>query len=176
MVPRNFLQLQMRLLAERCVRALVASSLLVFALTAEAQLYRWTDASGAVHYTDTPPPPGAKNVQKKESPRTASAQAPPAAQGPDAPEQAAKNFPVILYTANDCGAPCKSAREHLNRRRVPFAENIVAYQADVDALIKLAGAARVPVMVVGTTILKDYQRQDWDAALDKAGYPKNDTP
>ena len=157
------------------MRVLVAFSLFVFALAAEAQLYRWTDESGAVHYTDTPPPPGAKNVRKKESARTGGAEAAPAALGPNALEQAAKNFPVVLYTSRDCGDPCKSALEHLQKRGVPFTERIVAYQAEVDALTKLAGAARVPVMVVGTTVLKDYQRQDWNAALDTAGYPKTGT-
>ena len=40
------------------MRVLIAFSLLAFALTAAAQLYRWTDANGKVHYTDTPPPHG----------------------------------------------------------------------------------------------------------------------
>ena len=50
------------------MRVLIAFSLLAVALTAQAQLYRWTDESGKVHYTDTPPPASAKNVEKKFGP------------------------------------------------------------------------------------------------------------
>ena len=31
------------------------------------QLYRWTDEKGAVHITDTPPPPSAKGVQRSKA-------------------------------------------------------------------------------------------------------------
>ena len=31
-----------------------------------AEMYRWVDADGKVHYTDTPPPTTAKSAQKKE--------------------------------------------------------------------------------------------------------------
>ena len=50
------------------VRSLLAISLAIVAGAASAQLYRWTDADGKVHITDTPPPPNARNVQKKAAP------------------------------------------------------------------------------------------------------------
>ncbi len=49
------------------MRVLIAFSLLAFALTAAAQLYRWADDAVKVHYTDTPPPANAKSLQKKGS-------------------------------------------------------------------------------------------------------------
>ena len=51
------------------MRVLTAFGLLLFALAAQAQLFRWTDESGKVHYTDTQPPANAKNVEKKGSAR-----------------------------------------------------------------------------------------------------------
>ncbi len=158
------------------MRVLIAFSLLVFALAAEAQLYRWTDERGAVHYTDTPPPADAKNVQKKASARAGGAEAAAAAQRPYALQQAVKNFPVTIYTSKDCGDPCKKAVDYLNKRGVPFAEKVVAKQDDIEELTKLAGAPRVPVMLVGVTVLKDYEEQGWSEALDTAGYPKTGAP
>jgi glutaredoxin len=155
------------------MRVLIAFSLLAFALAAEAQLYRWTDESGAVHYTDTPPPANAKNVQKKASARPGGAEA---AQRPYALQQAVKNFPVTIYTSKDCGDPCKKGLDYLNKRGVPFTEKVVAKQDEIDELTKLAGAPRVPVMVVGVTVLKDYEEQGWNEALDTAGYPKTGAP
>lgn len=155
------------------MRVLIAFSLLAFALTAQAQLYRWTDESGAVHYTDTAPPANAKNVQKKAPARTGG---PEAAQQPYALQQAVRNFPVVVYTSKECGDPCKKGIDHLNKRGVPFTDKVVAKQDEIEELTKLAGAPRVPVMVVGVTVLKDYEEQSWNEALDTAGYPKSAAP
>jgi hypothetical protein len=38
--------------------------LAVFASAAFGQAYKWRDASGRIQYSDTPPPPGAKDVQQ----------------------------------------------------------------------------------------------------------------
>jgi hypothetical protein len=154
------------------MRGLIAFSLLACALTAQAQLYRWTDDSGKVYYTDTPPPATAKNVEKKASARPASA----AGQQSYALQQAAKKFPVTIYTSKDCGNPCAKGLDQLKKRGVPFTEKLVASQDDIDALTKLAGAPRVPVLVVGVAIQKDYEEQGWNEALDTAGYPKAAAP
>lgn len=156
------------------MRVLIAFSLLAFALSAQAQLYRWNDESGMVHYSDTPPPANAKNVQKKGSARPGGAEAATATQQPYALQQAVKNFPVLVYTSKDCGDPCSKGIDFLRKRGVPFTEKDVAKQDEIDALIKLSGAARVPVMVVGVAIQKEYEEQSWNAALDTAGYPKPD--
>ena len=156
------------------MRELIAFSLLACALTAQAQLYRWTDDAGKVHYADTPPPANAKNVEKKEPARPAAPS--PAAQQSYALQQAVKSFPVTVYTSKDCGNPCKKALEHLKKRGVPFAEKVVASTEEIDALTKLAGAPRVPVMVVGIAVQKDYEEQSWNDALDSAGYPKAAAP
>ncbi len=42
------------------MRLLVLGSMLVFTAVASAQMYRWVDKDGKVHYTNTPPPPGVK--------------------------------------------------------------------------------------------------------------------
>ena len=158
------------------MRVLIAFSLIAFALTAAAQLYRWTDESGNVHYTDTQPPANAKNVQKKGSIRPGGADA--VGSGPQAYalQQAVKNFPVTLYTSKDCGDPCKKGLDYLKKRGVPFTEKVVAKQDEIDELVKLAGAPRVPVLVVGVVVQKDYEEQGWSEALDTAGYPKAAKP
>jgi glutaredoxin len=46
------------------VFVITAGFLLATALVAQAQLYRWIDERGRVQYSDTPPPPGAKQATK----------------------------------------------------------------------------------------------------------------
>ncbi|GAB2789088.1 DUF4124 domain-containing protein [Dyella kyungheensis] len=41
-------------------RLLIATALLLAAPLVAAQAYKWTDASGTVHYSDAPPPQGTK--------------------------------------------------------------------------------------------------------------------
>jgi hypothetical protein len=59
------------------MRFLVLGSMLVFTALASAQMYRWVDEDGRVHYTSTPPPPGVK-ARTLRAPSTAPAPAPAA--------------------------------------------------------------------------------------------------
>jgi hypothetical protein len=84
------------------MRAPIAVVLCAAALAALAQpLYRWTDEKGRVHITDTPPPASARNVQRKSGAgNVAESQ-----QGFEV-SQAARTFPVTLYTAPACQEYC----------------------------------------------------------------------
>ena len=69
------------------------------AATAQQKIYRWTDQSGRVHITDTPPPPGAKSVRPLKpggGPASPEAEAAP---GSFALQRAIKEFPVTLFTS-----------------------------------------------------------------------------
>ncbi|MET0680713.1 MAG: DUF4124 domain-containing protein, partial [Burkholderiales bacterium] len=45
-------------------RLALAVAAMFVAATAGAQMYRWVDKDGKVHYTDAPPPAASKSVQK----------------------------------------------------------------------------------------------------------------
>lgn len=147
---------------------LLAISLAVAAGAALAQQYRWVDKDGKVHYTDTPPPPTAKDVvtKKAASPR------PGTAVVPFELEKAQKESPVTLYTHPTCTDTCQFARNVLNRRGVPFNEVVVATNKALEELKALSGNNHVPVLTVGTRIEKDVSEASYNAALDAGGYPK----
>jgi len=144
---------------------------LVLALAAGAaaaqQLYRWTDEKGRLHVADTPPPPGAKDVHRW---RVTASSAAEGGSEPYALRQARKESPVTLYTAADC-EPCNDARKLLNSRGIPFKEVSVT-EKEVNELVKLAGSASVPVMVVGSATQKGFEERTYHGILDAAGYPK----
>src|SRR3954464_13894453 len=85
--------------------------------SAAAQQYRWTDEKGKVHYTDSPPPASAKNVQKKNLTGNTFA-----SQTTAVPLAALRSYPVTLYTHPLCTAACDMARSLLRKRSVPFSE------------------------------------------------------
>jgi glutaredoxin len=137
------------------------------AFAASAQLYRWTDEKGRVHVTDTPPPASAKNVRQH-------ANTAPAAPEDDVPysvQRVAKDHPVTLYTAPNC-APCGPARALLNARGVPFREVLVVDEKQADELKKVAGSLAVPSMRVGDAVQAGFEAGIYEAALDRAGYPR----
>jgi hypothetical protein len=55
-----------------------------------AEMYRWVDNNGKVHYTDTPSPLTAKSIQKKDLGSQVGE-----SQVPYSLQQAIKSFPVI---------------------------------------------------------------------------------
>src|SRR5688500_5598832 len=128
-----------------------------------AQLYRWVDEKGNVEWRDTPPPPHAKNVER----RNVGGNTIQTSELPYSTQQAMKKHPVSLWVFN-CGDPCDRARTHLTRRGIPYTER--SAEKEHETLKKLTGSTEVPVLFVGTRQLKGYDESDWNSALDSAGY------
>ena len=153
------------------MRPLIFAILLGAAFAASAQLYRWTDDKGRVHITDTPPPPGAKGVQRRAYAGGGSSAAVDTSL-PYSVQAAAKGFPVTLYTAPDC-EPCGAARSLLNARGVPFKEVSVVDEPQTEELKKVAGSLSVPTVSVGSSVQKGFEASAYHALLDNAGYPRS---
>jgi glutaredoxin len=156
------------------VAALWAALLATSAALAQTSVYRWVDKDGKVHFSDAPPAADAKDVTQKQM----------GSGGDDTPlpyatQMAMKRNPVTIYTGSaSCGEVCATARGLLSGRGIPFAErNAETNPADAEALKKLIGELRVPVLVVGeSTPLKGYEEGAWQSALDTAGYPRTRLP
>lgn len=156
----------------RTILALLVAGLAT-AAPVSAQQYRWIDDKGRVQYTDTPPPPSAKDVRRMSGaakPAAAAAAATPAPSAELARLQ--EQSPVVLYTHPSCTDACALARSVLNRRGVPFREVQVTTNAAIDELKTKSGASNVPVLMVGTRVEATVLEQSYDAALDAGGYPK----
>lgn len=145
---------------------LIISVLLLTAPTQAAQLYQWKDAQGRVYYSDQQPPPSVKNATQKSFKGSF-------IEGGDsfALQNAREKFPVTLYSTA-CGVPCDQAKRHLEQRGIPYASKNPESGDDRAALLKLTGRSNVPVLLVGKDKIDGYEVGQWDAVLDKAGYPK----
>ena len=136
---------------------------------AAGKLYKWTDKDGNVHYTDQPPPSEAKASERKQFGDK------PAADGslPYALQQAVKSFPVTLYNS-DCGDACSKASAFLSKRGVPVTEKNARDAAIAEELKALTGGKlEVPVLKIGSQVVRGYEEGSWNNALDAAGYPKS---
>lgn len=131
-------------------------------------LYKWRDSEGHVHYTDQPPPPSAKAIERKsgkgnliESDTL-----------PFETKLVARKYPVTLYSFPECGDPCSSGEALLAKRGIPF--TLKNQEEDKAVLVKLTGESQAPVLIVGNqSPLKGYQESKWNELLDLAGYPKS---
>ena len=151
------------------MRLTIAAALLATSLSAGAQMYRWTDASGKTHYTDTLPPASARNVERRDGTEGNSSAG--GAVEPYALQQARKRSPVKLYSTPGCEA-CDDARQLLNARGVPFTEVSVADPQSAAEFKKTIGGTSVPALVVGSVVQKGFEESLYHRALDAAGYPK----
>jgi glutaredoxin len=136
-------------------------------VAAQADTYRWEDANGKIHYSDTPPPPNARNVELKKI----TGGKPDELPLPYTLQQAVKNFPVTLFTS-DCGDACTRARQVLVKRGIPYTEIDAKEHTGQEELHKLVGPTlQVPVLKIGQRVLKGIEEGQWNTALDIAGYP-----
>ena len=141
---------------------------LVFGV-AQAQTYRWVDEQGRVLYSDLPPPPGARNVEKRSLGGSIVETSIP----PFELQRAMKTSPVTLFSSPTCKEACAQARAALNARGVPFREVQVWNEETNEELKRVSGGNEVPLLLVGREMQKGFQQTAYDTMLDLAGYPKS---
>jgi hypothetical protein len=148
------------------IRWILTLVIVLAAMPAGAELYKWVDADGNVHYTDTPPPANARKAERKKL-----TDKPSAASVPYSLQQAVKNFPVTLFSY-DCGEGCTKAVALLAKRGVPYTAKDPLDPPVREELKKATnGDEAAPVLLVGRRVLKGFEEGAWNGALDTAGYP-----
>jgi glutaredoxin len=152
-------------------RKTIAEHLLLLAAllcagSASAQLYKWKDAKGVVHFSDTPPPASSRDRAEVASYSGSGASAPAL---PYELAQAVRANPVTFYTTPAC-TPCDQGRSLLQQHGIPYSEKTVT-TADDQQVLKAAGSdGQLPLLLVGHTKLLGFAPDAWQDALD-AAYP-----
>lgn len=147
----------------------VALALLLCAAGASAQMYKWTDAKGVVHYSDQPPEGKERKVELKLFGSGAETGVGAGAL-PPALAEAVKNHPVILYTTTGCNA-CDQGRALLRQRGIPFSEKTVISSDDQQKLKEAGSAGRLPLLLVGSMKRVGFETDAWSETLSVATYP-----
>lgn len=151
------------------VKAILVITLAVAGLSAAqaGTLYKWVDSQGRVSYRDQPPPEGSGyRVEEKNLGSGKKAEV------DDTLEKIVEKFPVILYSVPVCGS-CDLARAYLQKRKVPFSEQNLENNAELQqTLKKKIGSLSAPTIMVGEKVMKGYVESILEGELDAAGYPK----
>lgn len=140
---------------------------------AQAQLYKWTDAQGRIHYSDKAPEPdkskaAVTRIETYAGPAVVSPLEKPGSSARSSPPAAAKG-PVKLLTTSWCGY-CRQARAYLNSRGIPFEDLDVEKSAQGRQEYRQLGGRGVPIILVGDQRMDGYSQARLDVMLRAAGH------
>jgi len=142
-------------------RALALAALLL-ALPATAQVYKWTDPSGKVHYGDRPPDDARKQELRIRI---------PSYDGPvqvrdwsavlgSRPASAAGT--VTMYSTEWCGH-CKNARSYFAAKGISYREIDVEKSEPAAREFKSLGGRGVPLILVGGKAMSGFSAESFEA-------------
>ena len=155
-----------------CRLALACALVGLSASATQAQtIYRIVGPDGRVTFSDKPSVSAAP-LAKVSAPDSATAA--PSASGVALPfelRRVVNQFPVTLYTANNC-APCEQGRALLRKRGVPFSEKTVTSAEDAQALQALSGNTSLPFLTIGSQQIQGFSESEWSQYLNAAAYPE----
>ncbi|MCW8907604.1 MAG: glutaredoxin family protein [Sedimenticola sp.] len=112
---------------------------------ATAEIYRWVDENGKVHFGDAPPRSGM--VQRVE-PRANSYRLVTPSPASPARETLARVPRVVMYSTRWCGY-CKQARAYFNQNGIRFSEHDIERSSSARSAYDRLGGNGVPLILVG---------------------------
>jgi glutaredoxin len=147
-------------------RLLVLASFLA-ATAAAAQVYKWTDPSGKVHYGDRPP----EDAKKQElAIRIPSYDGPVEVtdwaavlrrKSPSAPAPQSRGG-ITMYATDWC-PHCRNARKYFEARGIAFTEINVETSESGRKEYQALGGKGVPLIVVGDKLMRGFSPQRFEA-------------
>lgn len=127
------------------------------ALGAMAQMYKWVDENGKVHYSDSKPRNDARMQEIKgrissysSTPRTPSEPAAQSSQAGNAQAvgPVARNGEVVIFTTQSCGY-CRMAKQYMKSHRIAYREMKVDQSQAASRLFQQLGGRGVPLTIIG---------------------------
>ncbi len=152
----------------RPIRLLALGFALGLPLSTTAQ-HKPVGPGGTVSHSDRQPGRAPGKVEQMDTPTTVS-QLSAAATLPFELRQTVGRYPVTLYGQKGCEG-CDAGRQYLRQRGIPYHERVVN-DGDGEALERATGAKQLPVLMIGSQVLRGYSAGQWTSYLDAAGYPK----
>ena len=141
-------------------------ALLIVPLLASSEVYKWTDAQGRIHYSDSAP---AEVKAKQVKIKISSIQGPAVVSTLGVAPAAKAKDKVRIYTTPWCGY-CKKAKAHLASKSVLYEEVDVEASEQGRREFTQIGGRGVPVILVGHQRMDGFSEAGLDAMLAAAGW------
>lgn len=140
--------------------------LLIAPALSGADVYKWTDAQGRIHYSDSAPPE-VKTQQVKV--KISSISGPAVVSTLSNPTATKTKQSVRIFTAAWCGY-CKKAKAFLNAKGVAYDEVDVETSDRGRSEFSRLGGRGVPVILVGSQRMDGFEAGALTAMLEQAGW------
>lgn len=130
--------------------------LLMLVGVAQADIYKWTDENGRVHYSDEPPANQKidtiiKDISTKD---ISTYQAQPV-------EERAKRKKVVMYSTSWCGY-CKKARQYFQKKGIAFKEYDIEKNRRAKREYDAMNGRGVPLIVVGDQRIAGFNEAEFE--------------
>lgn len=136
-------------------RITLTTLLLLSVCSTNAEIYKWTDSSGKVIFSDTPPPnQKIEQIELKINTYTAVEIRP-------LTERLEKKDKVVMYSTTWCGS-CKRAKRYFKKNNIPYVSYDVEHNRIGKMDFKLLKAKSVPVIIVGSKRMNGFTPARFD--------------
>ena len=138
------------------MKLILLISTLLFTIGVSAEILKWTDSDGRVHFGDKPPA-GAKTsivevrINTYESPNIEALQ-----------EILNPKDKVVMYSAEWCGL-CKKAKKYFRANNIPYKDYDIDKSSKGKKDYKKLGAKGVPVILVGKKRLNGFSAATFES-------------
>jgi len=143
------------------MRVLLWLVLTLLSVEVSAEIYKWVDKDGTVHFEDRKPQ-GARYEEFKV--RSISGvqtyRAPPRTIKTTAPKSAGKKN-VILYGTTWCGY-CTKARRYFQANNIPFEDYDIESSASAKSEYDALNGKGVPLILVGDTLMSGFSESHFN--------------
>ena len=136
----------------------------------QAEIYKWEDESGKVHFGDSPPE-AVKTEQLRVEVNSISMPTVTPADffaARETRQQAHESRQVVMYSTQRCGF-CKKARRYFRQQGIPFKEYDVEKSRKGKADYKKMNGRGVPIILVGSSRMNGFSvkrfQQFYDGAV-----------
>jgi glutaredoxin len=132
---------------------------LLFIGTATAEVYKWKDSAGHVHFSDKPPTDAKAEKMKIKTSPPKTANSPSVATTEESTETETAPAPVpkqvVMYATSWCGY-CKMARNYFRGKNIPYVEYDIEQNAQAKKTYDSFGGHGVPVIFVNQERLNGF--------------------
>jgi glutaredoxin-like YruB-family protein len=134
---------------------------LIFSANIGADIYKWADEDGRIHYSDRPSKTHESNklnikINSYESVSVESLSTKPGVVG-----SKVNSKQVVMYSTEWCGY-CKKARNYFKQKGIPFVEYDIEKNARAKRQYDAMGARGVPVILVGKRRMNGFSPERFD--------------
>lgn len=134
---------------------------LLFAANSYAELYKWVDSEGKVHYGDQPP----QNAKLKDIRNNISSFTSVDVEGfkfdPALITTTASGKKVVMYMTEWCGY-CKQAARHFRKNNISFVQHDIEKSSNAARDFKKLGGRGVPLILVGKKKMSGFNASRFD--------------